>query len=139
MNDASAYWSQLFEVVRPLRCWVRIAWREGDTTEEGIWDQLLTTPVEGYLEGSGWLGPLRDVQWVDVSMSYIKGGMAGRPLQILDDRKGEILAGLRGTRLDWELLDATWSVDRFFEDEPVQLARVMNPFFGPTQVRDQAE
>ncbi|MPS68761.1 MAG: hypothetical protein E2586_09710 [Novosphingobium sp.] len=94
----------------------------------------LLMPVEGYLEGPGVLQPLRDVEWVDVSLSYLKGGMAGLPLQIVDDRKGEILSGLRATQLDWQLREATWLVDHvnhFDEEKPVQLVRVMNPFFGP--------
>jgi hypothetical protein len=64
-------------------------------------------------------------------MSYLKGGMAGLPLQILDDRKEEILAGLQATQLDWELRDARWSIEGLFRDEPVELVRIVNPLFGP--------
>ena len=130
MKEARAYWSQLFDVVHPLRCWVRVAWREGDTTQDGDWGQLLTMPTDGYLEGSDGPWPLRDVEWVEVSMSYFKGGMAGHPLRIVDDRKAELLAGLGATALRGELRDTLWSVRNIFEDErPVQVARIANPFF----------
>lgn len=129
--DASTYWSQLFEVVRPLRCWLRVAWRDGDSSDEGTWGQGLLMPVAGYLEGPDGPWPVRDVEWVDVSMRYLKGGMAGLPLRVLDDRKEEILAGLQATQLDWELRDARWSIKGFFHDEAVELVRIMNPFFGP--------
>lgn len=134
--DASTYWSQLFDVVRPLSCWLRVAWRDGDSTDEGRWGMVLLIPVEGYLEGPDGPWPLRDVEWVDVSMSYLKGGMAGRPLQILDDKKEETLAALRATQLDWELRDATWSKEGFFQDEPVELVRIANPFFRPIPGRN---
>ena len=72
---------------------------------------------------------LRDVEWIEISTSIIKGGMAGRPLQIVDV-KDEILAGLRGMQISWELRETTWSKEKFFEDEPVQIIRFVNPF-GP--------
>jgi hypothetical protein len=62
-------------------------------------------------------------------MNRINGGMAGRPLKFIDI-KDEILAGLRGMQLCWELRDTTWSEERIFENEPVQVARFVNPF-GP--------
>lgn len=130
MKDALSYWSPLCGLVSQLRCWVRVAWREGASTEEGRWGQLLTMPTEGYLEGPGGPIPLRDVEWVEVSTSLIKGGIAGRPLEMIDV-KDEILAGLRGTQLCWELRESMWSRAGVFEDEPVQVVRIANPF-GPT-------
>jgi hypothetical protein len=59
----------------------------------------------------------------------LKGGLAGRPLQMAD-AKDEILAGLRGTQLRWQLCDTTWSIEGIFEDEPVQVVHFVNPF-GP--------
>lgn len=131
MKDAESYWSPLCELVSQLRCWVRVAWRTGATTHEGRWGQLLTIPVTGYLEGPG-EGPIpiQDVEWVELSTNLIKGGIAGRPLQMIDV-KDEILTGLRDKQLDWKLRDSTWSKERIFEDEPVQVIRVVNPF-GPT-------
>ena len=127
MKDALSYWSPFCQLVMQLRCWVRMAWREGTSTQEGLWGQLLTIPVDGYLEVSSGPVPFRDVEWVEVSMSRIKGGMAGRPLQMID-MKEEVLAGLRGMQLSWELRDSTWSKEGLFEEEPVQVIRIENPF-----------
>jgi hypothetical protein len=103
-----------------------MAWRDGSSTQEGDWGQLLTIPVDGYLEVSSGPVPFRDVDWVEVSMNRVRGGMAGRPLQMLDV-KDEVLAGLRGMQLSWELRDSTWSMEGVFEDEPVQVIRIANP------------
>ena len=129
MKDAVSYWDPLFKLRRQLQCWVRVAWREGTSTEKGMWGQLLLMPVEGSLEGPDGPMPLRYVEWVEISMNRINGGMAGRPLKFIDI-KDEILAGLRGMQLCWELRDTTWSEERIFENEPVQVARFVNPF-GP--------
>ena len=128
--NAATYWSPLCGLVSELRCWVRVAWRDGASTQEGRWGQLLTMPVEGYLEGPGGPIPLRDVEWVEISTSRVKGGIAGRPLQMID-AKEEILAGLRGTQLSWELRESTWSIEGVFELNPVQVVHIVNPF-GPT-------
>jgi hypothetical protein len=130
MKDESSYWSPLCELVSQLRCWVRIAWREGSSKQQGRWGQLLTMPTEGYLEGPGGPIQLRDVEWVEVSTSRIKGGIAGRPRQVIDVRE-EILAGLRGTQLNWELRESTWSIEGVFKEEPVQVVYIVNPY-GPT-------
>jgi len=42
--------------------------------------------------------------------------------------KEELLTGLRETQLNWELVESVWSVDRVFEDQPVQVVRVLNAF-----------
>jgi hypothetical protein len=128
--DEESYWSPLFKVVRDLRCWVRVGSRIQGATVTGRWGQLLTIPTPGYLEGPG--GPLRirDVEWVEVSTRRIKGGIAGRPRQLID-LKDEIVAVLRGTQLSWELRHSTWSVEGVLNEEPVQVIRVGNPF-GPT-------
>ena len=73
---------------------------------------------------------MRDVEWVEVSTRRIKGGIAGRPRQLIE-LKDEIAAVLRGTQLSWELRHSTWSVEGVFNEEPVQVIRVGNPF-GPT-------
>lgn len=130
MEDALSYWPPLCKLVSQLRCWVRIVWREGTSTLEGPWGRLLTVPAEGYLEASGGPIPLRDVEWVEVSTSRIKGGIAGRPREMID-AKDEILAGLRETQLSWELRESVWSVEGIFEEEPVKVVRIVNPF-GPT-------
>ena len=87
MSDASSYWSPLCTLVSQLRCWVRVASRGRDSTQERRWGQLLTMPTEGYLEGPGGPIALRDVEWVEVSTSRVKGGIAGRPRQMVDTKE----------------------------------------------------
>lgn len=122
-----AYWSPLCQLRNELNCWVRLVWREGSSIQEGRWGQLLTMPVTGYLEGPGGPIPLRDVEWAEISTNTIKGGLAGRPLRLIDV-KDEILKGLSGTKAIWTLRESTWSKGKLFTDEPVQLIRVANPF-----------
>ena len=86
-------------------------------------------PVESYLEGCEGPTPVRDVEWVEVSTNRVKGGLRGLPLEMVNV-KNETLAGLVETQLCWELRETTWSMDRIFQDEPVQVLRFMNPF-GP--------
>lgn len=131
MTNEEAYWFPLFNVVRQLHCWVRVGARSGGSTVAGRWGQLLEIPTPD-LEGSGGPLPMRDVEWVDVSTRRIKGGMAGRPREMID-AKHEILAGLRGTQLAWELRESRWSVEGVLSEEPVQVIRVQSPF-GPTPV-----
>jgi hypothetical protein len=127
MKDAISYWAPLCGLVAQLRCWINIASMVGTSTQGGHWGQLLTTPSEGYLEASGGPIPLRDIEWIDISTKRIKGGIAGRPLQMID-AKDEILVSLQGTQLSWELRESMWSVDGVFEEEPVQVVRILNPF-----------
>lgn len=98
----------------------------------GRWGQFLTIPEKGYLEGPGGPVPLRSVVWIEVSTTCVRGGMAGRPRQMIDV-KGEILAGLQETQLNWEIYDSVWSVEGIFEEEPVQMLRIKNPF-GPVSM-----
>ena len=53
--------------------------------------------------------------------------MANRPLQMID-MKTEILEALQETQLCWEIRESTWSVDRLFEEEPVTVIAILNPF-----------
>lgn len=126
-HTEETYWLPLCQLVAQLRCWVRLVWREGSSTQEGHWGQLLTIPVKGYLEGAGGPVPLRDVEWVEISMHRIKGGIAGRPLQIIDVTD-EILGGVGGTLAIWTLRESTWSKEKLFKEKPVQLVRIANPF-----------
>lgn len=132
MGDAETYWSPLCDLANKLRLWVRAVWWADGVTVDGDWGQLLLIPVAGYLEGPD--GPLRigDVEWVDISTCRLRGGLAGVPFQIVDASE-EVLAAFRDTPLNWELLDTTWTIERFFRNEPVQLVRVWNPFGPPRQ------
>jgi hypothetical protein len=129
MNDAESYWSPLCTLVSQLRCWVRVAWKDGASTQEDYWVQGLSIPTKGYLEAAGGPIRIRDVVSVDVSTMRIKGGIAGRPRQMVDIKE-EILTGLRALQLKWELRETTWSHPRIFDEEPVQVVRFVNPF-GP--------
>lgn len=87
-------------------------------------------PTDGYLEGPGGPLPLREIEWVDISMSRVKGGIAGHPLQFIDE-KDEILTGLHTTQVTWALRDTTWSIARIFENQSVEVVRIVNPFGAP--------
>jgi len=84
-------------------------------------------PTEGYLEGPGGPLPLLEIEWVEISMSRVKGGIAGHPLQFIDI-KDEILSRLPATQVRWALHDATWSKARIFENRPVEVVRIVNLF-----------
>lgn len=88
---------------------------------------LLILPVKGYLEGPDGPIPVRDVERIEMSTNIAKGGMAGKPLQMIDIKE-EMLAGLSETPAIWTLQDGSWSVGKIFRDEPVQLVRITNPF-----------
>jgi len=126
MIDPDSYWLQLCKLVPQLRCWVHVAWKDGASTTEGPWGQMLISPVKGYLEASGGPIPIRDVDWVEVSTSRIKGGMAGLPLQFVD-AKDDILAALKGTQLQWEARESSWAVEGLFSEMPVHVIRFENP------------
>ncbi|RDD80054.1 hypothetical protein DVJ77_19475 [Dyella tabacisoli] len=126
-HSEETYWSPLCRLRSELHCWVRLVWRDGSSIQEGHWGQLLIMPVQGYLEGPGGPVPLRHIEWVEISTSTVKGGMAGRPLQMIDV-KDEILAGLSETQAIWTLRESSWSIERIFKDEPVRLIRIANPF-----------
>lgn len=133
MENESSYWAPLGTLVSQHRCWVRVTWREGASVQEGWWGQLFAMPAEGYIEVAG--GPilLRDVEWVDVSTSRVNGGIGGRPRQVID-MKDEILADLQTTPFNWEFRETKWSIPGIFEEEPVQVIRIENPF-GPASRR----
>jgi hypothetical protein len=49
----------------------------------------------------------------------------------MGDVSSEFLSALQGSQVAWELREDIWSVEGVFEDEPVQVIRILNPF-GPT-------
>jgi hypothetical protein len=46
------------------------------------------------------------------------------------DVSEDILSRLREASIAWELRDTTWSVKGLFDEEPVRVVRIVNPF-GP--------
>lgn len=87
-------------------------------------------PTDGYLEGPGGPVSFSDIEWIEISMKRVKGGIAGHPLQFID-AKDQILTYLRAAQVKWELHNSTWSVPGIFEGEPVEVVRVAN-LFKPT-------
>jgi hypothetical protein len=130
MDDAHAYWKVLCELRNQLQCWVRLTVSEDGSRWHTPWSQLLITPVVGYLEAWGEPVRLREVEWVEFATKRLRGGIAGIPVERIDITE-ELLAAFRGTNASWELRDSTWSMERLFADEPVQVIRVLNPY-GPT-------
>lgn len=126
MTDELSYWARLCTLVADLRCWVRIASRSGRNNIACRWGQLLTIPVAGYLEASGGPVSLDDVAWVEIATKRVVGGIAGRPRQMVEI-KHEILSRVREAGLTWDLRRGTWSIEGVFDNEPLEMVRVVNP------------
>ena len=111
MSPMSTDWIALCSIVRQLRCWVGVTPRSARESSAARWGQLLSMPTDGYLEGPG--GPIRlaDVEAVEISTQRIKGGIAGRPRELVDITES-LLVALRASNLHWELREATWAVQR---------------------------
>lgn len=122
MIENASYWIPLCEVVARLRCWVRVAALVNGEVADGHWGQLLIVPVDGYLEASGGPSRVTDVAWVELACTDLYGGIAGRPLRMVDI-KDKILAQLDSLPLAWELRRTTWSKEGMFVDEPVEVIR----------------
>jgi hypothetical protein len=127
MSDAVSYWDPLCTLVGQLRCWVRIAYRSGGETLTGRWGQLLKMPTNTYLEASGGPVPVADVEWVELSTKRVFGGIAGRPLRMVEI-KDDVVSVVREAGVTWELREGAWSVEGIFDNEPLAIVRVMNPF-----------
>ncbi|HEY1959325.1 MAG TPA: hypothetical protein VGH28_27120 [Polyangiaceae bacterium] len=89
---------------------------------------LLLVPTRGYLEGPGGPWPTRHVEWVEITGMRIKGGMRGLPVEIVDITE-ELLAGLRGMAIAWDLRDAMFA-NRFAE-KTVRVVHIPNPWGPP--------
>ena len=99
-------------------------------------------PVDGYLEGPDGPWSLRDVEWVDVSTSLVEASRVDPAMTLAEARrvgfslkfvdiKAEIIDGLQGTVLSWELRESIWNWEGVFEERPVEVVHIVNPF-GPT-------
>ncbi len=127
ITDGDTYWSPISELVRRLRCWSRACINDGQNEWTTDWGQLLILPVNGYLEVSEGPYPIRQFEWVQLSPMQLFGGLAGRPLGFKDVSQ-KILEGLRQRPHCFEVRDESWSVPRFFENEPVRIIHLANPF-----------
>jgi hypothetical protein len=86
----------------------------------------LHLPTNGYLEVEGPI-PIRQVQWVQIATLRVRGGLAGRPLGFIDIAE-QILTSVTLLDCSWELRDESWSVEGIFENEPVRVLHLPNPF-----------
>jgi hypothetical protein len=127
------FWAPICQIATQLRCWERLSANDGHTRWVTDWATLLIMPTADYLEVSEGPVPIRYVEWVELSTLRIKGGMAGRPRQMVD-MKEDIVSHLRQTSVAWELRESTWSLKGLLDEEPVQAVRIVNPF-GPKPER----
>src|SRR2546422_10244309 len=84
MSAGNLYWKPICELCWRLRCWTRMAIDDGESRWTTSWGMLLKLPEEGYLEGPEGPWPLRHVRWVELSTARVKGGLAGRPREMID-------------------------------------------------------
>lgn len=76
---------------------------------------------------------IRHLNWVQLSTVRVRGGIAGRPLEFIDIAD-QILASVKEHDRTWELPSESWSVQGVFEDEPVKVLHLPNPFRLVTEV-----
>ena len=134
--DYEEYWTPLSNLRSELRCWVRFSGfvrihplRVGGIVRlDGRWGLMLGLPMEGYLEGPD--GPIETagVEWVEFSTERPTGGIRGCPLSFVDI-KCQLLAKVSAMPHAWELRQATWSMERVFDEVPVEVVRFPNPFW----------
>jgi hypothetical protein len=127
MTAGDIYWSPICELAARLRCWSRARINDGQSQWTTDWGQLLILPVDGYLEVSEGPYPIRHFDWVQLSTVKLHGGLAGRPLEFHDVSQ-QILVGLKQHAHPFEVRDESWSLPRFFENEPVKVIHFVNPF-----------
>jgi hypothetical protein len=112
---------------------VRVGYREDGMHQQTRWGQLLTVPMDGYLEASGGPTPFRDVEWAEISTKRIRGGMVGHPLELIDVTD-KLLEGLRAMSVTWQMLETSWTKEGMFVDQPVLVVRIVNPFGPPSAI-----
>jgi len=127
IDKTELYWSSLCRLRAELHCWVHIVRKQDSSVEKGRWGQMLTISIENYLEGPEGFVSFKDIEAVEISINRLRGGMANRPLEMIDI-KNEILEALNETQLRWEVSESVWSVDRIFEEESVSVIAILNPF-----------
>jgi len=80
--------------------------------------------------------PIGDVAWVELSTIRVRGGIAGRPREMIDI-KATILSALERRQVVWELREGAWSIEGIFHDEPLQLIRIANPFVAASNPAEE--
>jgi hypothetical protein len=135
MGNNEAYWLPICELATRLRCWERLSANDGRARWITDWHMLLSIPTPGYLEVGEGPVPIRQVEWVELSTLRVRGGIAGRPRQVVDIAD-DVASNLRQTATIWEFRDTTWSLEGIFKNEPLRVVHVVNPFWrGPGRQR----
>lgn len=98
IDRTELYWSSLWRLRAELRCWIHIVRKYDSSVEKCRWGQMLTISIENYLEGPDGFVSFKDIDVVEISINRLKGGMANRPLQMIDI-KTEILEALHEAQL----------------------------------------
>src|SRR5437899_3351649 len=111
MTTGNAYWAPICELAMRLRSWSRASVSDGPDRWTTDWGQLLTLPVEGYLEVSDGPRPIGQFEWIQIAAARVRGGMAGRPLEFVDI-SDEIVAGLDQHDRAYEIRSESWSIPR---------------------------
>lgn len=125
--NGDSYWSPITELATRHRCWSRACINDGQNQWITEWGQLLILPVDGYMEVSEGPYPIRQFEWVQLSTAKLRGGLAGRPLEF-NNVSQQMLDDLKQHPHRFEIRDEYWSVPRFFENEPVNIIHLVNPF-----------
>jgi hypothetical protein len=131
MGNSTDYWKPICDLTIQLRSWVRFAASDGGARWITDWSMLLLIPTTGYLEAGEGPVPIRCVEWVELSTCRLRGGLAGRPLEVIDMTEG-ITSFLAKSSVHWEWNDTKWSLPGIVEDAPVRVVRIANLFYsGP--------
>jgi hypothetical protein len=106
MGNNEAYWLPICELATRLRCWERLSANDGRARWITDWHMLLSIPTPGYLEVGEGPVPIRQVEWVELSTLRVRGGIAGRPRQVVDIAD-DVASNLRQTATIWEFQERT--------------------------------
>jgi hypothetical protein len=88
----------------------------------------LGLPTPTYLEGPGGPVPIDQVEWVEIATSRVRGGLAGKPIEVLDATE-EIIAALGATKAVWSFRETSWSLPiAHFGERPLRAIHLGNPF-----------
>ncbi len=131
MTTGNTYWAPICELAMRLRCWSRASVSDGPNRWTTDWGQLLTLPVDGYLEVAEGPYPIRQFDWVQLSTMKLHGGLAGRPLEFVDISQ-ELLTNVKQHERRYETRNESWAISGLFENESVTVIHFANPFYGST-------
>jgi len=125
--NPSEYWKPVCQLVHQLNCRARVTATDRGKSWSSIWGTLLIIPQDGFIEPSDGPVPIRTVDWVEVALERSRGGKFGIPLSFVDV-SDEVVTLFRQLTVTWELRDTSWSVDGLFDERPVRVIHLPNPF-----------